>query len=42
MLGRSAATSHTGFMLHTAQLDQPHEGCATPTMAAGRASNAGR
>jgi hypothetical protein len=41
MLGRAAGSSQTGFILHTAQLDQPLEGCSTPTMAAGRASIAG-
>lgn len=41
MLGRAAAASQTGFMLHTGQLEQHLEGCATPTMADGRASVAG-
>jgi hypothetical protein len=43
MLGRVAAAGNAELVLHTAQLEQQQlEGCATPTMAAGRSSVAGR
>jgi hypothetical protein len=41
MLGRVAAAGGAELVLRTAQLDQQLEGCATPTMAAGRSSVAG-